>query len=90
MDIEICSGGKRLSEVEHPDAFKKWLKEKKRSQWMGKRLHGRFLKDIEKVNTERTWKWLKREHLKKKTDAMMCAAQEQALWGNSIKHHIGR
>ena len=31
---------------------------------------------------------MKGGHLKKETEAMVCAAQEQALWVNSIKHHI--
>ena len=78
---------KRLSEVEDPDVFEKRLKEKKRSQWLEKRLHGRFLKDTEKVTTERTWQWLKEGHLKKETEAMVCAAQEQVLRVNSIKNH---
>ena len=88
MDVEIVAGEKRLSEVEDPDAFKKRLKEEKRSQCLEKPLHGRFLKDIEKVSTERTCQWLKRGHLKKETEAMMCAAQVQILRVNSIKHHI--
>ena len=40
--------GKRLSEVEDTDAFKKRLKEEKRNYWLEKPLHGRFLKDTEK------------------------------------------
>ena len=53
-----------------------------------KPLHGRFLKDAEKVSTGKTWQWLKGGHLKKETEAMVCAAQEQALRVNSIKNHI--
>ena len=56
---------KRLSEVENPDAFKKHLKEEKTNKWLEKPLYGKFLKDTEKVSTERTWKGLKRGHLKK-------------------------
>ena len=66
-----------------PDVFKKRLKKEKRRQWLEKPLHGRFLK----ASTERTSQWLNREHLKKETEAMVCAAQEQALRVNSIKHH---
>ena len=59
-------GEERLSEVEHPDAFKKCLKEEKRSEWLEKPLHGRFLKDTEKVSTDRTWQWLKKDILRKR------------------------
>ena len=86
--LKFVAGEKRLSEVEDLDVFKKCLKEEKRSQWLEKPLHGRFLKDTEKVSTERTWQWLKGGHLKKETEAMVCAAQEQALRKNSIKNHI--
>ena len=74
-----------MSRIVDPDVFKKRLKEEKRSQWLEKPLHGRFLKDTEKVSTERTWQWLKGGHLNKETAAMVCAAQEQALRVNSIK-----
>ena len=53
--LKFVAGEKRLSEVEDPDVFKKRLKEEKRSQWLEKPLRGRFLKDAEKVSTERTW-----------------------------------
>ena len=86
--LKFVAGEKSSSEVEDPDAFKKQLKMEKRSQWLEKQFHGRFLKDIEKVSTERMWQWLKGGHLKKETGAVVCAAQEQALWVNSIKHHI--
>ena len=88
MGVEIVAGEKWLSEVEDPDAFKKQLKEEKRSQWLEKPLHGRFLKDTEKVSTERTWQWLNGGHFKKETEAMVCAAQEQTLRVNLMKHHI--
>ena len=50
--LKFVAGEKRLSEVEDPDVFKKHLKEEKGSQWLEKPLHGRFLKDTEKVSTE--------------------------------------
>ena len=39
------------------------------------------------MNTEKTWQWLKGGGLKKVTKVMVCAAQDQALRVNSIKHH---
>ena len=77
--LKFVAGEKGLTEVKDPDAFKKRLKEEKRSQWLEKPLHGRFLKDTENVSTERIWQRLKRVHLKKETEAMVCAVQEQGL-----------
>ena len=86
--LKFVAGKKRLPEKEDPDLSKKRLKEEKKIQWLEKPLHGRFLKDTEKVSTERTWQWLKGGHLKKETEVMVCAAQEQALRVNLIKNHI--
>ena len=83
--LKFLAGEIALSEVQDPDTFKKRLKEEKTSQLLEKLLHGRFLKDTEKVSTERTWQWLKGEHLKKETVTMLCTAQEHALQINSMK-----
>ena len=50
--LKFVAGEKRSSEVEDPDVFKKHLKEEKRSQWLEKPLHGRFLKDTENMSTK--------------------------------------
>ena len=52
--LKFVAGEKRLSKVEDQDVFKKCFKEEKRSERLEKPLHGRFLKDTEKVSTERT------------------------------------
>ena len=31
-----------------------------------------------------TWDWLRKADLKVQTEALLCAAQEQALWTNSV------
>ena len=80
---------KQFAEFEYPDVFKKQLQEETRNQWLELLLHGSFLNNIEKVTTQKTWQWLKGEHLKKEAEAMVCGAQEQILQLNSIIHHIG-
>ena len=85
--LKFVAGEKRLSEVEDLDAFKVF-KRRKTSQWLEKTLHGRFLKDTEKVSTEKAWQWLKGGHLKKETELMVCGDKEQALRVNSLKHCI--
>ena len=51
--------------MEDPDVFKKRFKEEKGNQWLEKHLHGRFLKDTEKMSTEIVWQWLNGGYLKK-------------------------
>ena len=52
-------------------------------------MHGQFSKEIpEKVDKEKSWYWISRGDVKVETEALLCAAQEQALRTNYIKHHI--
>ena len=42
----------------------------------------------ETTDAEQTWSWLRSSDLKVQTEALICAAQEQALRTNYMKHHI--
>ena len=54
-------------------------------------MHGKFIRETtEKVNKEKTWQWLSRGDLKVGTEALLCAAQEQAIRTNYIKYHIDK
>ena len=64
---------------------KKRLYETKVRDWKGKPLHGAFLRDVEGSAVEESWRWLRNGYLKKETEGMICAAQEQALRTNLIK-----
>ena len=77
-----------LEEAEDMVSYKRAQEERKKEQWQEKALHGKFLKDIDGVGTDRTWEWLKKGQLKKETEGIICAAQEQALRVNSIKVNI--
>ena len=52
------------------------------------KLHGQFEKDTEAVKTKESWDWLRCGDLKRETEALIMAAQEQALNTNSIKKNI--
>jgi hypothetical protein len=63
----------------------------RRDRWQSKVLHGQYLKDIEgKVDTEKTWSWLKNGDMKKETEGFLLAAQDQALRTNTIKAKIDK
>ena len=44
----------------------------------------------EKVDKDKTWNWLVRSDLKVETEALLCAAQEQAIRTSYVKHHIDK
>ena len=52
-------------------------------------MHGQFLRDMaETTDAEQTWSWLISSDLKVQMEAFICAAQEQALRTNNVRHHI--
>ena len=53
-------------------------------------LHGEFVRQTAKVMGEDTWRWLRNGFLKKETEGLILAAQEQALRTNAIKYNIDK
>ena len=54
-------------------------------------MHGQFIREtIEKVDKEKAWHWLSRGNLMVGTEALLCAAQEQAIRPNYMKYHIDK
>lgn len=54
-------------------------------------MYGQFQRHMpETTDAEQTWSWLRSSDLKVQTEGLICAAQEQALRTNFVKHHIDR
>ena len=71
--------------------LKKQKEKELRQNWNKKRMHGQFVREMpEKVDKDKTWQWLSRCDLKIGTEALLCAAQEQAIRTNYVKHRIDR
>ena len=71
--------------------FKKQKAKELKEKWSEKRIHGQFIRETtEKVDKEKTWQWLSRGDLKVGTEALLCAAQEQAIRTNYMKYHIDK
>ena len=67
----------------------KELKELERAEgWKNKPLHGQFLRQTEEIRDDATWAWLRKGALKKETEGMITAAQDQALKTNAIKAKV--
>ena len=49
-----------------------------------------FLKKTDEIRGTNSWKWLKRGELKKETEGMIIAAQDQALRTNWINVNIDK
>ena len=54
-------------------------------------MHGQFFRDTDGiVDRTKSWLWLQNGDLKKGTEALLMAAQEQAIRTNYVKHHIDK
>ena len=69
---------------------RKKVLEQRQTNFLSKSLHPQFFHNTEDVRHESTWNWLKKGTLKKETEGMIMAAQDQALRTNQIKNRIDK
>ena len=70
--------------------FKVEQKEERKEGWTNKVMKGQFTKQVEDFALNKSWQWLKRGCLKRKTESLLIAAQNQALGTNYRKAKIER
>ena len=51
----------------------------KEKEWKEKALHGQYTKIADKTDRKKTYKWMKNGYMKKETEGLITAAQDQAL-----------
>ena len=67
------------------EEFKKAWHEEKLRDWKGENMYGQYLRAMpDTTDVVGTWEWLRTVDLKVQTEALLCAAQEQAIRTNSI------
>ena len=59
-------------------------------EWKEKPLYGQFARQGEEQRSEETWTWLKEGKLKRETEALIIAAQDQAIRTNYIKTMVDK
>ena len=56
------------------------------NRWKEKKMHGQFTRRMpETVDKDKTWEWTRKRDLNFETEALIFAAQEQALRTNYVK-----
>ena len=81
---------KVVVEEENLQDYERRIKEEKVKSWKEKALHVEFVQQTSDVAGEESWRWLRNGFLKKETEGLILAAQEQALRTNSIKHSVDK
>ena len=71
------------------ESYKQKLRTTTEERWKDKRMYGQYYREMSEVaDLSKTWMWLRKSDLKPETEALICAAQEQALRTNYIKCNI--
>ena len=65
-------------------------KKEKRLEWEEKVLHGQYLRQTKKVRSDQCWAWLQNRDLKRETESLIVAAQNQSIKSNLVKARIDK
>ena len=69
----------------------KTLKKGKRLEdWEEKVLQGQYLRQTKKVRSDQYWAWLQNEDLKRETESLIVAVQNQSIRTNLVKAKIDK
>ena len=60
----------------------------RKQKWEEKHLYGRFKRLINNISRQKSWTWLRKENLKRETEFLQIAAQDNAIRTNHIKARI--
>ncbi|XP_072169448.1 uncharacterized protein [Diadema setosum] len=74
----LVESGNNVNAID-PLTFKSQKRTERSAKWREKQLHGQFCRETENISSNDTWLWLKKGELKKETEGLIIAAQEQAL-----------
>ena len=61
-----------------------------KQKWKGIQLYGRFKRLIINISHQKTWTWLRKGNLKRETESLQIAAQDNAIRTNHIKARIDK
>ena len=76
--------------IESVKEFKERRKNERSNVLKQKKLHGQFFNQIKDVAGEEKWLWLRDGCIKRETESLIMAAQEQAIRTNAIKAKIDK
>ena len=81
--------GDKIDGLEAASVFKR-SKEKKLEDWEEKVLHDQCLRQTKEVRSNQCWAWLQNGDLKRQTESLIVAAQNQSVRTNLVKTKIDK
>ena len=82
--------GDRADGLEAASVLKKAEEEKRLQDWEETALHGQYLRQTKEVRSEQSLVWLQNGDLKRETESLIVAAQNQSIRTNLVKAKIGK
>ena len=77
--------GDKIDGLEAASVLKRSKKEKRLEDWEKKVLHGQYLRQTKEVRSDQCWAWLQHGNLKRETESLIVAAQNQSIRTNLVK-----
>ena len=82
--------GDKIDGLEAVSVLKRSKKEKRLEDWEEKVLHGLYLRQNKEVRSDQCLAWLKNGDLKRETESLIVAAQNQSIRANLVKTKIDK
>ena len=76
--------GDKIDGLEAASVLKRSKKEKRLEDWEEKVLHGQYLRQTKEVRSDQCWAWLQNGDLKRETESLIVAAQNQSMRTNLV------
>ena len=82
--------GDKIDGLEAASVLKRSKIEKRLKDWEEKVLHGQYLRQTKEVRSDQCWAWLQNGDLKRETESLIVAAQNQSIRINLVKARIDK
>ena len=82
--------GDKIDGLEAASVLKRSKIEKRLKDWEEKVLHGQYSRQTKEVRSDQCWAWLQNGDLKRETESLIVAAQNQSIRKNIVKARIDK
>ena len=82
--------GDKIDGLEAASVLKRSKKEKRLEDWEEKVVHSQYFRQSKEVRSDQCWDWLQKGDLKRETESLIVAAQNQSIRTNLFKVKIDK